>query len=630
MIICMVLLVLYSVPVFAEDINITVTDSAEDEGVSSDDNLGKMIEETAIQETNGFLIAAYGIENAKKSVYAFISPDSLPEGSIQMKLVQSVSDDDSAEMETDYQDPVSYSDYLQRRRLTVRYVFLIDRSTSMPAYAGNVKAYIRSIVESDKENGISAVYDIAGCGKKMEMVKSDLTDLEAVVQAVDSMSYDEEETDLYSGIVNAVTFINSRSLQPGSLTNLILITDGVPFVEEGKDENDLKEKAAKRIRENPETVVHTLCLGNWEGGANDYLCTGTGHQDELKLSGESDQGQAAYAGKKVSDFIHSLYLCVFETDALPADGQIDLRVDYRNETTVGNTGFAVESTGTSNTLKNIKFLMVSDDGLTVSDDKGDGSKSRDSSESSTSEGGAVKDDGISAVFAGGDASTQISSASSAGTADAGADAAVSAGGDASTQISSASSAGTTDAGADADQSGNNVKTDGISMPEDLKLTVDNAEDAQSGVPFVYITAGLAAAAAAVIAALALKKKSGRKVPASETDEPLKPAPLVEKRHDGIVMRIEILKGVSGLEKDTYYLKKDLFIGSDPEKCDIVLSGSSISPCHARIFQRDGEICIEDLGSDQGTYRAGKRLISSSRLRSGDKIMTGGAEFVIWF
>lgn len=627
MIISLVLLIIYSVPVFAQDINFPETESAEDEGGSSDDNLEKLIDGSARQEAAGILVSAYGIDNAKKSVYAFISPDSLPEGKIQVKLVQSGSADDSAEMETDYQDPESYSDYLQRRRLTVRYVFLIDRSTSMPAYTGDVKAYIRSIVESDKENDISAVYDIAGCGKKMEMVKSDLTDVEAVDQAVDSMSYDEEETDLYSGIVNAMTYINSKSLQPGSLTNLILITDGVPFVEEGKDENDLKEKAAKRIRENPETVVHTLCLGNWEEGANDYLCTGTGKQEELGLSGGSDHEQAVNAGKKVSDFINSLYLCVFETDAQPAAGQIDLHVDYRNERTVGDTKYTVEDTGTSNTLENIKFLMVSDVGLTVSDDKGDSAENTGSSESSTSEDDAAQDGGTTAVSGeSGDASTKDSSASSSGT-DAGAEVDASMSGDtAGTSTNAEGAKEETDP--DADQSGDDVKTDGNSTQTDLNLTVGTGEDDQDGFSFVYILAGIAAAAAAaVIAALILKKKAGRK---DSESEPVKPAPVVENGHEGIVMRIEILKGEAGLEKDIYYLKKELFIGSDPEKCDIVLSGSGISPYHARIFQRDGVICIEDLRTDQGTYHAGKRLISSSRLRSGDKIMTGGTEFVIWF
>ena len=48
-----------------------------------------------------------------------------------------------------------------------------------------------------------------------------------------------------------------------------------------------------------------------------------------------------------------------------------------------------------------------------------------------------------------------------------------------------------------------------------------------------------------------------------------------------------------------------------------------STLHARVFERDGGIYVEDLGSTNGTYLNGMRLAAPAVLRPGDQLRVGG-------
>ena len=48
----------------------------------------------------------------------------------------------------------------------------------------------------------------------------------------------------------------------------------------------------------------------------------------------------------------------------------------------------------------------------------------------------------------------------------------------------------------------------------------------------------------------------------------------------------------------------------------------VSQLHARVFRRDGEIFVEDLGSTNGTYLNDKKVSSAVVVRKGDKVRFG--------
>jgi hypothetical protein len=61
-----------------------------------------------------------------------------------------------------------------------------------------------------------------------------------------------------------------------------------------------------------------------------------------------------------------------------------------------------------------------------------------------------------------------------------------------------------------------------------------------------------------------------------------------------------------------------------EPCDVTLRDDAVSARHARIVGRNGTWHLEDLGSTNGTYLNGRRVIKREALRPGDLVTTGVA------
>ena len=57
-------------------------------------------------------------------------------------------------------------------------------------------------------------------------------------------------------------------------------------------------------------------------------------------------------------------------------------------------------------------------------------------------------------------------------------------------------------------------------------------------------------------------------------------------------------------------------------CGIVLDDTFVSQVHARVFRRDGDVYVEDLGSRNGTLLNGSRSAPRNALRRGDRVQFG--------
>ena len=58
-------------------------------------------------------------------------------------------------------------------------------------------------------------------------------------------------------------------------------------------------------------------------------------------------------------------------------------------------------------------------------------------------------------------------------------------------------------------------------------------------------------------------------------------------------------------------------------CGVALPDDTfVSQLHARVFRRDGEFLVEDLGSTNGTYLNGKQVSTASVIRKGDRVQVG--------
>jgi EmrB/QacA subfamily drug resistance transporter len=79
---------------------------------------------------------------------------------------------------------------------------------------------------------------------------------------------------------------------------------------------------------------------------------------------------------------------------------------------------------------------------------------------------------------------------------------------------------------------------------------------------------------------------------------------------------------------TLVVEGSRLLGRDPE-CDMTLDDPEVSWRHARVAATDGRVTIEDLGSTNGTFVNGGRILERQQLNSGDRIELGSAaiEFV---
>ena len=104
------------------------------------------------------------------------------------------------------------------------------------------------------------------------------------------------------------------------------------------------------------------------------------------------------------------------------------------------------------------------------------------------------------------------------------------------------------------------------------------------------------------------------------------------RTAGGQVRLRLRKGEDGrayhlrmVEPPTaqvFPLSEEVTIGRAPG-CSVALADDTfVSQLHARVYVRDGQPFVEDLGSTNGTFLNQSRLTKTQRLRRGDRLQIG--------
>jgi len=78
---------------------------------------------------------------------------------------------------------------------------------------------------------------------------------------------------------------------------------------------------------------------------------------------------------------------------------------------------------------------------------------------------------------------------------------------------------------------------------------------------------------------------------------------------------------------TYDLAEELTLGR-AAGCGVRVEDAYTSSIHARLFERDGTLWVEDLGSTNGTWVNAERIGSPTRLGKGDLLQVGGTVFEV--
>lgn len=585
-------------------------------------DLGGVREDVEIEDC---LISAYGVENTRTTIYTFAKSDHLPDDSLRMRLLIN---GDPAQGQGDgdgYVQPTRYDSYIKDSGAVTRYLVLIDCSTSMPAYKADIQAFVRSLIETNNSKDCDAAYTIAGCGTQMEVFgQADMTDLNKVMDVLNTVDYGQQGTDFYTGVISALKYLRSQPLNPGSLTNLILITDGIPFIEGGADAQKLAESAKNKIEDTPEILMHTLCLNHWEGGAEKYVASGPGRQDVLSLErngwqepSENEIRPARRSGRKIAELVNKLYVCAFSAENLRAGSRAELQIECKYRAPLeGNEQIKLDNMSKTNSIRQVRVLAGAVAGASSGEDSpGEGGSGDDfGSDGSGSDDSGSEDSG-SADTAAGAAESPDRGSTAAEKASTSAAAEYS---EENLQDSTASAAISANAGT---TEGSAIAGTGENGSQGEK---DKDKHRFPTIPIIPIVL-LAAAAAAVSAMFVKKKKEDGND--SKKDEPESPPPAAGP---GIKIRIDVFAGRYKGEEKAFLLRDELIAGSDPDSCDIVFEQEDVSPRHCRIFINEGLICIEDLDSAAGTFLGGMRLYSAKRLRSGDEIRVGDAGFIPWF
>jgi pSer/pThr/pTyr-binding forkhead associated (FHA) protein len=72
---------------------------------------------------------------------------------------------------------------------------------------------------------------------------------------------------------------------------------------------------------------------------------------------------------------------------------------------------------------------------------------------------------------------------------------------------------------------------------------------------------------------------------------------------------------------TYPLGDEITVGR-AAGCGVTIDDTYASQLHARVFQRDGQLFVEDLGSTNGTYLNRSKVHGPQALRRGDRLQVG--------
>ena len=102
-----------------------------------------------------------------------------------------------------------------------------------------------------------------------------------------------------------------------------------------------------------------------------------------------------------------------------------------------------------------------------------------------------------------------------------------------------------------------------------------------------------------------------------------PQPKARRERGGAKRTVAHLRVVEPADQRgrTYDVADELTIGR-AAGCQIPLDDSYASQLHARVFRRNGDLLVEDLGSTNGTFLNRKKVDAAVPIRKGDRLQVG--------
>lgn len=99
------------------------------------------------------------------------------------------------------------------------------------------------------------------------------------------------------------------------------------------------------------------------------------------------------------------------------------------------------------------------------------------------------------------------------------------------------------------------------------------------------------------------------------------APAVQGTDRLVKLRLRVVEPADRRGR-TFELDREVTLGRAPGCAVSLRDDTYASSVHARVFEADGELWVEDLGSRNGTFVNDERLVTPQRLRRGDRVKVG--------
>ncbi len=109
----------------------------------------------------------------------------------------------------------------------------------------------------------------------------------------------------------------------------------------------------------------------------------------------------------------------------------------------------------------------------------------------------------------------------------------------------------------------------------------------------------------------------------------KPKAVPQNNPSGIYMALEVLEGLCKTKEAGVFLQDAIYIGTT-KTCQSRWKSSEMAPLSGKIFMGDGLIYLESLDPSIAIYVDGMRIQQYNRLRSGNTITIGQAQFCLKF
>lgn len=270
---------------------------------------------------------------------------------------------------------------LTESKSSVRYLLMVDLSGSVKEHIDEINVFTESLMNSVKQDSL---FSVASFGENFKLVAENFTDKKAVSDTLRGLDYSEQLTDPYTGIINALKYLDNCPRRSGDIVNLIIISDGQPDLgyknkeKEKAAEKKLASKVAKLIRHTPEVIVHTLIFSQKKSTAFNSISVGTGISQVVKNNKNSKR-----TGKKIASFIDRLYKVTFSLQGITKKDGMPVKLlfqKYNSED--GNIDMCTVSWNYVPILKTFfsKDIPSTDDPSPSSGSGGDDDKNQDSIE----------------------------------------------------------------------------------------------------------------------------------------------------------------------------------------------------------------------------------------------------------